>query len=161
MADQPKIESVEQAKQELARLAKEALEIQDACNLSAVVHTMSRAVSRLWDIRHFCDDINQRDLLLPGKCGTESINQHPIVKLYISKLMHLAEYTNQGLEYSDADNDCSKLIQQGCKHPGVVGHNAPAGSWKCVECDRVFLTYQDYILTHPTEVAIAAPESTG
>lgn len=57
-------------------LAREALSVQDACNLSGVVHSYARAVSRL-------------RALLPD-AGTEAINQHPICQLWADKCSSLA-----------------------------------------------------------------------
>jgi hypothetical protein len=59
----------------LRQLARESLDVQDACNLSGVVHSYSRAMSRLWE-------------LLPG-AGTQTINHHPIARLWADKCAHL------------------------------------------------------------------------
>lgn len=56
------------------QLAEEVLKIQDACNSTAVVGTMHRAMKRLLRIT----------------TSTEETNQHPITCLYIDKLCHLA-----------------------------------------------------------------------
>jgi len=61
---------------ELAALAKEALAVQDACNLTGVVHAFSRSVTRL-------------RRAIPGE-GTRTYNTHPIVRVWISKLADLA-----------------------------------------------------------------------
>lgn len=59
----------------LAQLAQEALDVQDASNLSGVVHGWSRSISRLRE-------------LLPD-VGTEKINTHPINVLWADKVAHL------------------------------------------------------------------------
>lgn len=60
----------------LAQLAAEALAVQDACNLSGVVHGWSRAMRRL-------------SQLLPD-LGTEGRNRHPVNVLWASKVTHLS-----------------------------------------------------------------------
>lgn len=64
----------------LSELAREALEVQNACNLSGVVHSFSRVVSQL----RAC---------LP-EAGTTEINEHPIVRLWVDKLASLSGTQN-------------------------------------------------------------------
>ena len=59
------------------QLAQQALDVQDACNLSGVVHAMSRGMEALWAEAH------------QHGHGTEWVNEHPIVTLFIDKLAHL------------------------------------------------------------------------
>lgn len=59
----------------LNQLAQDALLVQDACNLSGVVHGFSRAMT---DLR----------ALLP-QAGTDEINQHPISIMWASKIASL------------------------------------------------------------------------
>lgn len=63
----------------LKDLAQDALNVQDACNLSGVVHSFSQALT---DLR----------ANLPN-AHTEEINQHPIAVMYSSKIQSL---TNAG-----------------------------------------------------------------
>lgn len=60
-------------------LILEALAAQNACNLSGVVHSFSRAMSRLWRI---ADE--------SGGKGTDWINTHRVAKLYADKILSLA-----------------------------------------------------------------------
>jgi len=62
-------------KRTLRDLAIEALLVQDACNLSGVVHGFSRAIQRLRE-------------LLPD-AGTTEINQHPISQIWADKIASL------------------------------------------------------------------------
>lgn len=57
--------------------AQTALDVQDAVNLSGVVHSFSQAVTALWDEAH-----------QTGK-GTDWVNEHPIVTLFLDKLVAL------------------------------------------------------------------------
>jgi len=57
-------------------LLNEAYAVQDACNLSGVVHSFSRAISSLREISE-CTD-------------TDYINQHLICVLYADKIVDLA-----------------------------------------------------------------------
>lgn len=61
----------------LAQLAREALDVQNACNLSGVVHSYARALSRLRS-------------LLP-EASTRTINTHPISQLWADKCAHLTD----------------------------------------------------------------------
>ena len=66
----------------LSKLAQEALDVQDACNLSGVVHAFARAMSAL------CD----HDL------GTQSRNTHPIAIVWADKVAHLTGTQSLGNE---------------------------------------------------------------
>ena len=55
----------------------DALQVQDACNLSGVVRSMCGAMSDLWAMARAL-----------GK-GTDWVNNHPICRLYASKIAHL------------------------------------------------------------------------
>ena len=58
---------------DIADLAREALLVQDACNLSGVAHGFARAMGALSDM-----DLN-----------TETKNTHPIAILWADKIAHL------------------------------------------------------------------------
>jgi hypothetical protein len=58
-------------------LAQQALDVQDACNLSGVVHSFAKAMDVLWA------EARERNK------GTAWINQHPIVSLFLDKLASL------------------------------------------------------------------------
>ena len=72
----------------LQDLAKEALQVQDACNLSGVVHGFSRAVTELREILRATG----------GDLSTAAVNQHPICKMWASKIHDL---TRMGLSDSE------------------------------------------------------------
>ena len=56
-----------------ADLAREALMTQGACNAGGLVHSLHRAVERLQAERR----------------GTEWLNRHPVLVLYVTQLAHL------------------------------------------------------------------------
>ncbi len=56
---------------------RKAIAVQAACNLSAVVHSMDETMSDLWAMARAL-----------GK-GTKWVNNHPICRLYASKIAHL------------------------------------------------------------------------
>lgn len=64
----------------IQEVAKEAIQVQDACNLSGVVHSFSRAMETIWSEARLQNH------------GTEWVNTHPIVTLYIDKLASLNNY---------------------------------------------------------------------
>lgn len=86
----------------LKELAQEALDVQDACNLSGVVHGWHRSMERLCAI--------MREL--PDYSGTDMVNTHPINKLWASKVYDL---TNMGFNDTEAFYsaylDCKKLAE--------------------------------------------------
>jgi hypothetical protein len=61
----------------IQELAQQALDVQDACNLSGVVHSFSRSMDVLWAEAR------------ANNHGTDWINTHPIVTLFIDKLASL------------------------------------------------------------------------
>jgi hypothetical protein len=63
------------------RVYQDAMDVQNACNLSGVVHSMGKAVTELW-----------AEARENGE-GTEYVNTHPVVIAYISKLRSLAGCT--------------------------------------------------------------------
>jgi len=64
----------------LSQLAQDALNVQDACNLSGVVHGFSRAMTELREA-------------LP-QAGTDEINNHPISVMWASKIASLTGADN-------------------------------------------------------------------
>lgn len=60
----------------LKELAKDALAVQDACNLSGVVHGFARCMSDMVEMH----------------LDTDQRNTHPITLLWIDKLCHLSGY---------------------------------------------------------------------
>lgn len=74
----------------IKELAKEALDVQDACNLSAVVHTFSKVVTELREL--------MRDV---GTFSTDNFNRHPIIIMYSSKIASLCGSEN-ATEFSSA-----------------------------------------------------------
>lgn len=69
-----------------ARDYQDAIDSQNACNLSGVIHSLSRVLPAIWAESN----------------GTDEVNQHPIVKLYAEQIAHLSN----GREYSNAHNIC-------------------------------------------------------
>ena len=63
-----------------------ALDVQSACNLGAIVHSFSRVMKKLQNEGH----------------GTDWINNHPITRMYAEQIAHLT----QGKPYPIAYNEC-------------------------------------------------------
>lgn len=70
----------------LEQLAKEANDVQDACNLCAVAQSFARAIR---DLRHHCPS------------GTDELNRHPITRLWLHKMCDLAGIPGDVNNYSD------------------------------------------------------------
>ena len=62
----------------IKELAEEAVAVQDACNLSGVVHSFASVLDDLW-----------RHAKRQGE-GTDWVNQHPITKAFVGKLVSLS-----------------------------------------------------------------------
>lgn len=54
-----------------------AMYSQDACNLSGLAKSLSNVIDRIWE-----------EARAQGK-GTEYVNNHPIVRLYVEQMRHL------------------------------------------------------------------------
>ena len=85
----------------LAELAREALLVQDACNLSGVVHGFSRAMTDL-----------REHLEAEGGFSTEKLNRHPICVLWADKVVHLTQQYNDE-NVGEAYAECRKLADSG------------------------------------------------
>lgn len=77
--------------------AQWAMDCQDACNLSGVVHSFDRAVTAIWA------EANKQ-----GK-GTDWVNTHPIVALYLSKLVDL---NGREQDYGIIYDECKAIAAQ-------------------------------------------------
>ena len=83
----------------LGQLAKNAIEVQGAINLSGVIHSFSRDISRL---RTILQDFEGE------KFSTTKLNQHPICILYSSKIASLTN-SETGTAFSYAYNWCKDV----------------------------------------------------
>jgi hypothetical protein len=83
----------------IADAAKLAIEVQDACNLSGVA-------ASLYNI---CSDVLWPEANRLGK-GTDFVNGHPIVTMFLSKLASL-NGTYLECDYHQANKACEALAQ--------------------------------------------------
>lgn len=77
----------------MKELAQEALDVQNACNLSGVVHGMSRVMTTLWE--HAKEQ----------KQGTDWVNTHPCAILWAHKICHLTKIEHIGMPNIDKAYD--------------------------------------------------------
>ena len=78
--------------------AKQALEVQNACNISGVVHSFSHILSdTLWPAAR------------EGNRGSDWVNQHPISKLFAEKIADLSRVDYGSLAFSDAMDACEAI----------------------------------------------------
>jgi hypothetical protein len=75
----------------------QAILAQDACNLSGLVHSLSQLVDKLW-----AD---------PECTGTDWVNTHPLVVMYVSKLVSLSG-AERGLVFSHAYEVCRQKAKK-------------------------------------------------
>lgn len=66
-------------------MAQEALQVQDACNLSGVVHSFSAIITEV-----------RTRLEAEKKGGTDRVNIHPVCVLYSDKIAHLTGTQHMG-----------------------------------------------------------------
>lgn len=84
----------------LSELASEAIQVQDACNLTGVLRSAHEAAQNL--MRH------------PDCQGTDWVNTHPIMVLYAEQIKYLAEgsfYEGSGMPYAKAYQKCMVLVE--------------------------------------------------
>lgn len=72
-----------------------ALRVQEASNLSGIVHSFHQIVSRIWE------EAKKQDK------GTRWVNAHPICILFAEQIMHLSCGRNTGA-YTEAYKICTK-----------------------------------------------------
>lgn len=82
---------------------REALEVQNAVNLSGVVRAFARITEALWD------EAKANGL------GTEFVNQHPVSRLFADKIMDLAR-AREFSEFSKAFEECERLAKKYEEH---------------------------------------------
>lgn len=79
------------------RAAQEALDVQNACNLSGVVKAFDRATATLWEIAHRTPHL-----------GTDWVNKHPISVLFSSKIESLTG-SGEVNKFSKSYDECVRL----------------------------------------------------
>ena len=77
-----------------------ALQVQDACNLSGVVHSFSKDISLVWEeVKKFGG-------------GTEEVNKHPVCILYATQIAHLVGFAGGSLDqYQHAHAACEHRVK--------------------------------------------------
>jgi hypothetical protein len=85
----------------IIELAQQSLDIQDACNLRAVVNAFGRAMATLWDEAG------------ANNHSTEWVNNHPIVTLFIDKCSHLNGTQFDNMAVSRAYDAVHNIVEGG------------------------------------------------
>lgn len=87
----------------MSTLAEEAIAVQDACNLSGIIHSFSRAMTNLREIAR-----------AEGWESTDKINTHPICILYADKIASLVSPGSSinGNDFSNAYKWACELTNQ-------------------------------------------------
>lgn len=88
----------------LQELAQEVLQVQDAVNLSGVVHSWSKSITRL------------RELVMGNPCkSTDEFNRHPINRLWAAKCSALScvPTLDSFADYETAYAACQQLAKGG------------------------------------------------
>lgn len=95
------------------KLYKQALDIQDACNLSGVVHTFSKTLHELHE----------------AGLDTKQIREHPISVLFADKIAHLTD------TQSFSEN-CGEVISKAYSECHIKANICP-------KCGENFATHND------------------
>jgi hypothetical protein len=90
-------------------LARDAYNVQNACNLSGVIHSFAHVIVRV------------RTLLeSEGKGGTDAVNQHPVCVMYADKIGHLTGHQAVGGPAIEAAYDWYRAQVQAASRYEVV-----------------------------------------
>ncbi|MFZ4580975.1 MAG: hypothetical protein ACOYOB_21530 [Myxococcota bacterium] len=100
--------------------AQQAFDVQDACNLSGCAYSFSRVMdcictedrlrSAAFDQARHGDMTEPERRRLAGRFGTEWKNQHPIVRLFLSKMHDLAGMGPSDVKpFGEAYDLCCKI----------------------------------------------------
>jgi len=88
-------------------LIKEAIAVQDACNLSGVVHSFARSITRLWQLereKHASDPTYQ--------LNTETINKHVVALLFADKIVSLTGTQFDNSKVFEAYRTASDMVKE-------------------------------------------------
>ncbi len=99
----------------LPELAQQVLDVQDACNLSGVVHSWSEAITNLRQ-------------LMPS-ASTDAINRHPINKLWVDKVAHLTG--SQTLSDQGVYEDTYRVVNEMAASKSGPIHPCNCGDGSC------------------------------
>lgn len=69
-----------------------ALDVQSGCNLSGIIHSFSRIISKVWEEAK------------ENHKGTDWVNEHPICRLFAEQISHLTRNRN----YNEAHDFCQE-----------------------------------------------------
>jgi hypothetical protein len=87
-----------------------AIDSQNACNLSGIVRTFAEVTDRIWAEARSC------------KQGTEYVNRHPISRLYAEQILFLAGGgAGDASTYWDAHAECKRNLANFDITPGCIG----------------------------------------
>jgi len=79
-----------------------AILVQDACNLSGVVHSFSSVMEKIWSTARATG------------CGTEWVNNHPIAVMYANKIASLTgQYADASPAFGRAYDICKSKAENG------------------------------------------------
>jgi hypothetical protein len=78
---------------------EDAISVQDACNLSGVVHSWSRMMDKIWKESRAMEK------------GTDFVNRHPINVMFADKVASLTG-SNNFSRYSKAYEECQERIEE-------------------------------------------------
>ena len=99
----------DERKQILFVLCKEVLDVQDACNLSGVVHAFSDAIR---DLRKVLES--------EANFSTEKLNHHPVSVMWASKIGSLTVVDNAA-HFASSYGFCDDIVKKGIEDGRMKG----------------------------------------
>jgi hypothetical protein len=95
----------------LAQLAQQAIDVQNACNPIAIANGMVNAMQELRKL---------------GIVGSEELATHPVTQLWVAKLSYLCGLEEDSVSVAIAYHRCYEIIdKQESKETILVGANLP------------------------------------
>jgi hypothetical protein len=87
----------------LEGLAAEALQVQDACNLSGLAIRFTKVVAELRECLRSTET---------GELYTDDVNQHPVVTMWLAKMADLNGLEWSGEKFTESHNWCTTQVKE-------------------------------------------------
>lgn len=95
----------------LQALAKEALQVQDACNLLGVSKGFAKAVQEVWEnMKAVEEQTKNSETQVVKYASMDDLRQHPIVLLWVDKIYSMTVMIGQP-SMNKAYSNCHKLAE--------------------------------------------------
>jgi hypothetical protein len=104
----PETVKYEKQRGRFVKAAKDAIQVQDACNLTGVVQSFAKVVI---DVRHYLESECSLGEGTRTADNTVRYQNHPIIILWLSKIADLCGmYVEDSLRYYAATRECERIV---------------------------------------------------